>query len=149
MQRSVIETIMGAVVLIVAGLFLYLAHQATGLTNSVSGYALTGRFRAIDGLTLGSDVRIGGVKVGTVTDTSIDPKLYEAVVEMTVHAGVRIPVDSAASIANDGVLGGRYVKLTPGMEPEVLSDGGVITDTHDVVALEDLLGRAIFLITED
>lgn len=149
MQRSVIETIMGAVVLIVAGLFLYLAHQATDFATSKDGYVLTGTFGAIDGLTLGSDVRIGGVKVGTVTETSIDPELYQAKVEMTVDADVRVPADSTASIASDGLLGGRYVKIDPGNGDEVLAAGEQILDTRDVVALEDLLGRAIFLITDE
>ena len=149
MQRSVIETIMGAVVLIVAGLFLYLAYQATDLAADRSGFKLSGRFGAVDGLTLGADVRIGGVKVGTVTDTSIDPELYQAVVEMTIQNGVQVPADSTVSITGDGLLGGMYVKQVPGQDSEVLADGDEILDTRDVVALEDLLGRAIFLITEE
>lgn len=149
MQRSVIETIMGGVVLIVAGLFLYLAYQATDLATDRSGFSLTGRFGAIDGLTLGSDVRVGGVKVGTVTETTIDPELYQAVVTLTLEKGIRIPSDSTASISGDGILGGKYVKLTPGVDEELLADGDEIFDTRDVVALEDLLGRAIFLITDE
>ncbi len=149
MQRSVIETIMGAVVLIVAGLFLYLAYVTTDLAADTDGYVLTGRFGAIDGLTLGSDVRIGGVKVGTVTRQSIDPELFQAVVEMTLSPDIRVPTDSTATVTTDGLLGGKYIKLDPGRDSELLSDGGEIFDTRDVVALEDLLGRAIFLITDE
>jgi phospholipid/cholesterol/gamma-HCH transport system substrate-binding protein len=148
MQRSLIETIMGAVVLIVAGLFLYLAYQTTDIARDRDGYTLVGRFGAVDGLTLGSDVRIGGVKVGTVTKEEIDPELYQAVVTLTIDKGVQIPKDTTAAIASDGLLGGQFVKLTPGRDNTLLTDGEEITDTQDVVAIEDLLGRAIFLITD-
>ncbi|MEQ8441597.1 MAG: outer membrane lipid asymmetry maintenance protein MlaD [Alphaproteobacteria bacterium] len=149
MNRSVIETIMGAVVLVVAGLFLYLANEATDLSASESGYSLSARFGSIDGLTLGSDVRIGGVKVGSVIDQSIDPEFYEAVVQISIQNGVRIPADSSLSVASDGFLGGNFLKLVPGIEEEILEDGGEILDTKDAVALEDLLGRAIFLLTDE
>jgi len=149
MQRSVIETIMGAVVLAVAGLFLYLANEATDLSSEENGYTLSARFGSIDGVTLGADVRIGGVKVGSVIGQEIDPELYEAVVEVSIEEGVRVPSDSSLSVASDGFLGGNYLKLTPGIDEELLADGGEIFDTKDAVALEDLLGRAIFLITEE
>ncbi|HAE00786.1 MAG TPA: outer membrane lipid asymmetry maintenance protein MlaD [Rhodospirillaceae bacterium] len=148
MQRSLIETIMGAVVLIVAGLFLYLAYQTTDIASDGDGYTLVGRFGAVDGLTLGSDVRIGGVKVGTVTKEEIDPELYQAVVTLTIEKGIQIPKDTTAAIASDGLLGGQFVKLTPGRDDTLLTDGEEILDTKDVVAIEDLLGRAIFLITD-
>lgn len=149
MQRSIIETIMGAVVLIVAGLFLYTAYEATDLATGTGGYTLVGRFGAVDGLTLGSDVRIGGVKVGTVTNQEIDPELYQAVVTFHLQDGVRVPVDSKVSVVSDGLLGGKYLALAPGREADLLADGDEVLDTKDVVALEDLLGRAIFLITDD
>jgi phospholipid/cholesterol/gamma-HCH transport system substrate-binding protein len=149
MRRSMIETIMGAVVLIVAGLFLYLAEEATDFAQGGGGYELTARFNAVDGLTLGSDVRLGGVKIGTVTSQRIDPELYQAVITARIEEGVRIPEDSQASISSDGLLGGMYLKIEPGTADTLLAGGDEITDTKDVVKLEDLLGRAIFLIAED
>lgn len=149
MQRSVIETIMGAVVLAVAALFLSLAYRATDLAGQGSGYTLVGHFTAVDGLTLGSDVRVGGVKVGTVTEQYIDPELFEAVVKFSIEDGVKLPTDSSAQIASDGLLGGRFVNLVPGTDDAMLEDGAEITDTRDAVALEDLLGRAIFLIADE
>lgn len=149
MQRSIIETVMGAVVLIVAGFFLFLAYETTDLSRNTSDTQLTARFGAVDGLILGSDVRIAGVKVGTVVDQSIDPELYEAVVTMSLEEGLRIPEDSKVSVASEGLLGGLYLRVEPGRSDVLLQDGGQFTETQDVVALEDLLGRAIFLITEE
>lgn len=149
MQRSIIETVMGGVVLAVAGFFLYVAYQTTDLSRDAAESELTARFGAVDGLILGSDVRIAGVKVGTVIGQAIDPELFEAVVTMSIESGLRIPEDSKVSIASDGLLGGRYLRIEPGQSDSLLADGGRFLETQDVIALEDLLGRAIFLITED
>lgn len=146
MKRSAIETIMGAVVLLVAGFFLVFAYQSTDLRIGGS-YELSARFNAVDGLTLGSDVRVGGVKVGSVVEQGVDQEVYQAVVRMAVRPEVSLPVDSKAVIASDGLLGGRYVKIEPGSSDEVLSDGGMIEQTEDAIALEELLGRAMFLVT--
>lgn len=146
MNRSVIETIMGAVVLLVAGFFLLFAYETTDLRVG-GGYELTARFNAVDGLTLGSDVRVGGVKVGSVIDQGIDQELYQAVVTLALRPEVRLPADSRAVIASDGLLGGRYVKIEPGSATDLLADGDSFGQTEDAIALEELLGRVIFLVT--
>ena len=146
MRRSVIESIMGAVVLLVAALFLVVAYQSTDL-GLEGGYTLTGRFNAVDGLTLGADVRVSGVKVGSVVDQRIDQEIYQAVVTMSVRQGVELPTDSRAVVASDGLLGGRYVKIVPGTAAETLADGDSFDATEDAVALEELLGKVIFLVT--
>jgi phospholipid/cholesterol/gamma-HCH transport system substrate-binding protein len=123
MQRSVIETIMGGVVLIVAGFFLVLAYETTDLSGQLDGYRIEARFGAIDGLTLGSDVRLAGVKIGTVTDQRMDPELFQAIIGLEIDNGVRIPSDSALAISADGLLGGTYVKVMPGTADTMLAEG--------------------------
>lgn len=147
MQRSAIETVLGGVVLAVAGLFLAFAWS-TAQINPMEGYRLEARFNAVDGLTTGSDVRIGGVKIGTVADQAIDPETYQAVVHLSVRRGVHLPEDSDAIIASAGLLGGRYIKIEPGRAKEMLNEGGRIQNTKDALSLEDLLGRVIFLVTD-
>jgi phospholipid/cholesterol/gamma-HCH transport system substrate-binding protein len=146
MKRSAIETIMGAVVLLVAGFFLVFAYQSTDLRLG-SSYELSARFNAVDGLTLGSDVRVGGVKVGSVTGQGIDQEVYQAVVTMALRQDVQLPSDSRAVIASDGLLGGRYVKIEPGSDKVILADGDRIAQTEDAIALEELLGKVMFLVT--
>lgn len=148
MRRSAIETVLGAVVLLVAVVFLALAYNSTDL-KPTGGYTLSAKFYAVDGLTVGSDVRIGGVKVGSVTKQYVDPEEYQAVVELSVQNEVRVPVDSVANISSDGLLGGKYVKIEPGQSNELLSGGGEFQETRDVIALEELLGKVIFLVTNE
>lgn len=147
MGRNAVETVMGAVVLLIAGIFLALAYKYAEI-RMVEGYVITAKFNRVDGLQRGSDVRIGGVKVGSVVDQFIDPQDYRAVVTVSIRSDLKLPLDSSASIASDGLLGGKYVKLEPGFETAMIEPGGEITNTKDVVVIEDLLGRLIFLAAE-
>ena len=147
MKRSIIETILGAVVLIVAGVFFFFAYTSTDI-RPTRGYTLTANFNAIDGLTIGSDVRLGGVKIGAVADLSIDQTVYQAVVTMTIQQRIKLPADTLVLISSDGLLGGKYVRLEPGSAKTTLAAGGKLTNTKDVVGLEELLGKVIFLVTD-
>jgi phospholipid/cholesterol/gamma-HCH transport system substrate-binding protein len=144
--RNVVETVLGAVVLIVAVLFVYLFYQSTQI-RTVEGYRLTATFASIGGLNKGSDVRISGIKVGTVVDQSLDSKTYNAVVTLSLASHVKLPVDTVAAIANEGILGGKYVRLEPGRERETLPPGGAIKRSKDYRSLEDQVGEIIFLAT--
>jgi phospholipid/cholesterol/gamma-HCH transport system substrate-binding protein len=145
--RNPAEVITGAVVLLLAAGFLGYAVASTGRT-SVSGYELSARFSSIDGLSTGSDVRVAGVRVGRVTGTAIDPTTYQAVVSMDVQTSVKLPLDSSAAVTSDGLLGGKYLALTPGGDEKMLAPGSVITITQGSVSLEQLLGKFIFSVTD-
>lgn len=143
MQRNAIEPILGALVLAAAIAFLFFAYKTAG-QRSFSGYTLTARFSSIDGLQTGGDVRISGVKVGQVTDISIDPETYLALVKFTVAPEVKVPVDSVAAISTEGLLGGKYVGLEPGASDDMLKPGARITRTQASVSLENLIGQFIY-----
>jgi len=148
MRRNVIETVLGAVVLIVACFFLVFAYNSANL-RPVAGYTLTARFNAVDGLAEGSDVRVGGIKVGSVVSESIDLTEYRAVITMSIKPDVRLPEDTVAAVASEGLLGGKYIRLEPGASETRLSDGGEIRRTKDIVSLEEMLGKVIFLVTDE
>ncbi|CAH2604710.1 Outer membrane lipid asymmetry maintenance protein MlaD [Rhodovastum atsumiense] len=145
-QRSLTETLAGAVVLVVALGFLGYAVANTGRTP-VAGYTLQARFDRIDGLNIGSDVRVAGVKVGSVTAARIDPQTYQAMVSFTVQDGVKLPTDSSAEVTSDGLLGGKYLSLVPGGEEKMLPPGGAVQITQSSVSLEQLLGKFIFSVS--
>lgn len=145
--RSVVETVLGAVVLIVALVFLVSAYKGSDI-KPVKGYPLTARFNSVDGLAAGNDVRIGGVKIGSVDDLAVDPQSYAVVVKMTVADDLKLPEDTYASITSDGLLGGKYVRIEPGHSQKLIAPNGELSKTRDVVVLEQVLGRAIFLLTE-
>jgi phospholipid/cholesterol/gamma-HCH transport system substrate-binding protein len=142
MQRSVIETIIGAVVLAVAGLFLYFTYSSG--YQRVSGYDVMAKFNRVDGLALGSDVRLSGITVGKVVKEQIDPASYLAIIHLSIDGKIKLPVDTAAKITSDGLLGSNYIALEPGGDPKMIADGGEITATQDPVNIVDLVGRFIF-----
>jgi phospholipid/cholesterol/gamma-HCH transport system substrate-binding protein len=142
-RHSIPEILTGAAVLVVAVGFLAYAGANTG-QGSVDGYQVTASFSSIDGLSVGSDVRLAGVKVGRVITTRIDPKTYQANVDMTVQEGLQLPTDSSAQITSDGLLGGKFISLVPGGADVMIKPGGAVTITQSAVSLEDLLGKFIF-----
>ncbi len=145
-RHGVAETVAGAVVLAVALGFLAYAILHSG-RSVTSGYPLTASFDHIDGLNVGGDVRIAGVKVGSVTSERIDPKTFQAIVTLSVRDGIELPTDTAAEITSESLLGGKYINLSPGGADADLKPGQAITITQSSVSLEQLLGKFIFSVT--
>jgi phospholipid/cholesterol/gamma-HCH transport system substrate-binding protein len=145
-RHGVAETLTGVLVLLIAASFLAYALAHSG-RSAGSGYVLNARFDHIDGLAVGADVRIAGVKVGTVTDERIDPKAFTAVVSLTVRDDISLPKDTAALILSESLLGGKYISLAPGGDETSLKPNQTIAVTQSAVSLEDLLGKFIFSVT--
>lgn len=143
MSRNTIETVMGAVVLLVAGVFLWVAYSVTNIQSS-DGLELSAEFGAIGSLNIGDDVRISGIKVGKVIAADLDASTFTAKVTMSIDERIALPSDSAARIASSSLLGGSHIELMPGFEDDTLAAGDMIYDTRDPVNLTDLLGKAVF-----
>jgi phospholipid/cholesterol/gamma-HCH transport system substrate-binding protein len=145
-RRNIAEVLTGAVVLLIAAGFLAyaVAHSGRGIT---SGYPLQAKFDHIDGLGVGADVRVAGVKVGSVTEERIDPQSFLAVVTLTVRDDIKLPKDSAAIVTSESLLGGKYLSLQPGGDEALLQPGQTITITQSSVSIEELLGKFIFSMT--
>lgn len=143
MGRNLLETVMGAIVLVVAIGFLMFAYERSAI-KTVDGYQIEARFSDISGIGLGSDVRVGGLKVGTVDNLSLDEKTYQASIRMQIRDAVKLPKDSSASIASSGLLGDKFVKLDPGGSEEMLAAGDVIRFTQSSVSFEELIGKFVF-----
>lgn len=143
MQRNVLETIMGGVVLAVAAFFLVFAYTSSDIAR-VGGYELYAKFDRVDGLQEGSDVRLSGIKVGTVVNETLEPETYLAVLTLSIDPRVTLPADTVAKIMSDGLLGGKYLALDPGGDERMLQPGDEIQFTQSSINLEDLIGRYIF-----
>lgn len=143
MRVNMVEAVMGAIVLIIASFFLVFAYT-TGKGGVYTGYPLSAKFDRIDGLSVGNDIRISGVKVGSVISIDIDPKTYLAQVIFTVRNGLALPVDTVAEIASESLMGGKYIALVPGGNEKNLAPGEKITYTQSSVSLEALLGKYLF-----
>jgi phospholipid/cholesterol/gamma-HCH transport system substrate-binding protein len=143
MNRNAVETVMGAVVLVVAAVFLFFAYT-TSQVRAVSGYEVTANFDRVEGLRDGGDVRISGIRVGSIVSQTLDTKSYVAVVKMSIDPAVKLPTDSVATIASSGLLGDKYLSIVPGAEDEFIKPGGTIEHTTPPISLESLIGQFIY-----
>ena len=142
MRRSFIETVMAAAVLIIAGLFFYFMYT-TGY-QKVEGYDVTAKFNSVAGLTPGSDVKMSGIKVGSVVGARLDPDSYLAILRLTIESSIKLPVDTVAKITSDSLSGRNYVSLKRGADNKIIPPNGQIKVTQDPVSIDDLVGRYIF-----
>ena len=143
MKGNVIETIIGAIVLIVVFGFVFYAYNIAG-TSAQSGYKLSANFDKVDGLVLGADVRLSGIKVGTVTEMVLDPESYQAKIVMAINPDVKLYEGTAAKITSSGLLGNQYISLDPGGGFDSLTDGGEIAHTTGSIDLLSLISKFIF-----
>jgi phospholipid/cholesterol/gamma-HCH transport system substrate-binding protein len=147
MKRNIIETVIGAIVLCFAVGFVVIAFRAGSVASS-SGYEVIAEFDNASGLAPGSEVRMSGVKIGTVARQSLNPETFFAVISMNIDAEIELPMDSSARILADGLLGGSYVAVEPGGDEETIGPGGNIEFTQGAINMVDLLGRFIFSTAE-
>lgn len=136
------ETIIGIFVLIIAASFFNFVYSKSSW-KSVDGYVLKAKFDKADGLTEGTDVKISGVRVGKIDSIEVDPKTFFAVVTLHISHDIKLPTDSSANVASDGLFGGRYLSITPGSEEETLKNGEEIERTTGPINLESLIGKFV------
>jgi phospholipid/cholesterol/gamma-HCH transport system substrate-binding protein len=144
-SRFSAEFSVGSFVLLGISCLAYLAFNLGGTDFGLGNdYRVTARFTSSSGLREGAFVEIGGVRSGTVRRIRLDPKTYESVVEMALDPQVRLQVDAIASIRTAGIIGDRFVKISPGGDPELIPNGGEILETEPAISLEELISKYIF-----
>lgn len=148
MSRSVVETVLGALVLVGALVFFVFSYSE-GDAGTVEGYQVSAKFSSIGGLKIGDEVQVSGVKVGQVAKIELDPQQYLARVTAEIDDNVKLPDDTVALISSQSLLGGKYMALEPGGSPDMLEDGGEIMFTQAPQNLEELLGKFIFSMQGD
>jgi phospholipid/cholesterol/gamma-HCH transport system substrate-binding protein len=141
--NSLVETLIGAIVIAIAGVFVFYAYSTAGMPAK-SGYELTALFNRVDGITPGSDVRIAGIKVGTVTSLSLDTKRFQARLALNIASVYQVPDDSQVRVATEGLLGSSYLAIQPGGSDVYLQPGGEIEFTQGTIDVFSLISQAIF-----
>ncbi len=143
MNKDTFEIIVGTFVLLCAIFFASSSFKSTRVVNN-SGYKIIAKFNNIDGINSGSDVKIAGVKVGHVDNQKLDSKTYQASLTIILNSEIKIPTDSSIKVSSEGLLGSKFLQISPGGSFENLEDGDEIEFTQSSVNFEDLLGKFIF-----
>jgi phospholipid/cholesterol/gamma-HCH transport system substrate-binding protein len=139
-QNNIAETLIGAAVVAVAVAFLVFTYNRTG-SGSLSGYEINAKIPKADGLAVGTDVRLAGIKIGTVTDLTLDPKSYLVTVHMNIRDDIKLPVDSSVLVTQAGFLGGQYLSITPGGEDKMMTAGAYFENAQGSIDVMNLVGR--------
>lgn len=138
-QQNRLETLIGAVVLGIAAVFLVWLLSAADFKRSSSGYILNASFRTADGISAGTDVRMAGVKIGTVRSITLDRESYRAAVQLVINTDLPVPDDSGVAVSQEGLLGGSFVEIIPGGSEFAMKQGDEFLDTQGSVSLISLL----------
>ncbi len=139
MRENPTEVFVGGAVLAIAAGFLVYVLQVAGAGGLSGSYSLNASFRSIEGISAGSDIRLAGVKIGTVTDITLNPETFRGDATFAIDEDVHVPDDSAAVVASEGLLGGNFIEIVPGGSLDLYSDGAEILDTQGAVSLISLL----------
>jgi phospholipid/cholesterol/gamma-HCH transport system substrate-binding protein len=143
MSNSMVETAVGAFVVAVAAGFGVFMYSIGGLGGPASGYAVKASFGSVDGISVGTDVRMAGIKIGSVTAQNLDRESYRAELQMALDATVKLPEDSTAKIASEGLLGGKFVSLEAGGSETMIETGGEIEFTQDAIDIFGLVSQFV------
>ena len=148
MKSNVFETFIGAIVIILAAVFLFYSFSVTD-NNTNGSYKVIAVFNRIDGIQNGSDVRLSGIKIGTVANSLLNQITYEAELNLLIENSIKIPDDSSAKITSDGLLGNSYVSIEPGGSEIFIQENGQILFTQGSIDLIGLVGQTLFSVEED
>ena len=144
MKNSTVETLIGAVVIAIAAVFLVFAYNSSGRGQHSAGYHISAEFDNVEGVNVGTDIRMSGIKIGTVTAQSLNPQNYQAVVTMAIDPNVKLADDTSAKVTSEGLLGAKFIALDAGGSETKLAEGGVINYTQGAVDIWSLISQAMF-----
>lgn len=144
MKNSMVETLIGAAVIGIAAIFFFFAYTTSGVGKGQGGYKLTAEFENVEGINIGSDIRLAGIKIGSVVDQTLNAESYQAVLTMSIDRAVSLPEDSTAKVTSEGLLGSKFIALEPGGSDDKLKDGDQMSYTQSAIDLWGLVNQYLF-----
>ncbi len=144
MKNSTVETLIGAAVILIAAAFFFFAYQTSGKGHAAGAYRISAEFDNAEGVSVGTDVRVAGVKIGSVVDFTLNAENFQANVVMELDPKVKLTDDATAKVTAEGLLGSKFIALEQGGSEEMLADGGVISNTQGAVDIWSLISQAMF-----
>lgn len=147
MKQGVIETIVGFVILVVAGVFFLYAYNTSNAARPSDGYMIWANFENIEGLTVGSDVKLSGIKIGYVENIKLESDTFFAKVDLRIEEGIDIPKDSRVIVSTSGLIGGKYLRINPGASDDTLEEGDKFRFTQSALNIEDLIAKLMYSVT--
>lgn len=143
LRENIGEALVGLFVVVFGAWFIWFAWTATGGGAKAGAIHVTALFPNSTGINVGSEVRVAGIKVGTVSDQALDPASFQVKATLALDPAVKLPADSSAAITSEGLLGATFISLIPGGDTVPLKDGDTIADTQGAMDLMSMVGQFI------
>jgi len=144
MKNNLVETAVGALVIAIAAGFFFYVYNSTEFGQGTGGYKINAEFENIEGISVGSDIRMAGIKIGSVVQQKLDPESFQAVVTMSVANFIKLPDDTTAKVTSEGLLGSKFITLEVGGSDELLKDGDSLTHTQSALDIWSLINEFMF-----
>ncbi len=144
MKDAAVETLIGAAVIVIAAAFFLFAYQASGEGRTPGGYRLVAEFDNAEGINVGTDVRMAGVKIGTVVGQTLNYENYQAAITVQIDPQLQLTDDATAKVTAEGLLGSKFISLEQGGSEVKLADGGMISNTQGAVDIWSLISQTMF-----
>ncbi len=145
MKKMNVNFIVGLFILFGMVTMAYLSVTIAGMSGySADNYQLVARFDSSSGLKKGAFIEIAGVKVGKVNDIKLDKENFESVASFIFEKGIVLSDDTIASIRTAGIIGDKFVKISPGASDELLKSGDEIIETESSISIEELVSKYMF-----
>lgn len=143
MDRETEHIWIGAAVFVIVPVLLAVFFTGDVRTKQAQGYELTAHYNRVNGISVGAKVLLTGIQVGQVTQQKFDAEGQQAILTFLIQEGVKLPNDTVAMIVSDGLMGGKFIKLEPGGEMDILQPGDVFTYVQDAVLVESILEKIV------
>lgn len=147
MKNNIIETVVGFFVIVVAFSFFFYAYNVSNSARVTGGYRLNANFENIEGISIGSDVKLSGIKIGQVDNIHLDKDTFFANVTFRILSDISIPKDSRVIVSTSGLIGGKYIRINPGASDITLSEGDKFIFTQSALNIEDLIAKLMYSLT--
>lgn len=144
MNNNMVETAVGALVILIAAGFFAFVYNTTDVGQGAGGYKVIAEFENVEGISIGSDIRMAGIKVGSVVDQKLDPKSYQAIITMSVADFVKLPDDTTAKVTSEGLLGSKFITLEIGGSETMIKDGDKLSYTQSALDIWSLINEFMF-----
>ena len=147
MKQGAIETIIGLLIIALAASFFFYVYKISGSSKTIDAYSVSANFENIEGLTMGSDVKLSGIKIGYVEDVTLEKDTFFAKITLRIDRAVEIPKDSRVIVSTSGLIGNKYIRINPGASDIMLNEGDKFVYTQSSLNVEDLIAKLMYSIT--
>lgn len=144
MQKNYIESFLGACIVILTGTLLWIFFEKNDVRTNEDLLSVTAYFQSVAGISKGTDVKLGGVKVGRILDIKLDAESLTPLLVIGLNKSYKIPTDSSFAIKSEGIMGGKFVSVEIGPGQAPITEGQVFYNNQSSLDLESIVSQVVF-----